>query len=703
MAAKGNMVLVGTRILCLLFLSMFLTSVDASTTVETTTVNNTTVSTSEATTAETTTTEATTTQVQTTTTTVPPTTAPPIQTFSPSAVAANIDVGRCWCDVTGNACDINCCCDTECDQTDRASFDRCKESPVSVDARFCVQEEVILMENSVYTSEKTQDGLFCIYKDNNQERNYYTIPDMIDSLSTFNSYKDRYAVFTYSPTVSAETTYSQFYKTGDPIFVVYENLATGYLNIPQGDPYCSSNNPVSYLVDQSFKCTRQIRTLSATTCQTTSYLSASSYLTNIRIVKTPYLFTWIINGTEVTTPAPTTTAAPTTPAPTTVPVTTSNVQRSLYNNSYTMEFELERVECLDRTGLVVDCPFVSTSPPNATFNTSHCNNVVLGVEYHITHDGSNGISRAGVRLTIGSIQESDLPLTQTYGSSFTSVNEINKTIIERSGNPGYIVGKPVRAGVLVLNATGDSGNRYAIVEDMYNMTIIKGSATGTCLTDAGTRQQINFGINMASGCLIRFNLYNVSADQYCQAMQDVVIDAMEGVVDTVTRDDPTRLRRVATYGNSDPLKPGDWVQILREPPAPAAGQDTQDGPVCTMSLGMHTEILYAKTGALANPQPKIIGVSYRYEPRQDVTYTCEGSRCTPGNTEVDQSFEVRHSVTFIDASQPATGYVGEPPVFLAKVPSDFFYPFDSSNASQIRLFNYYHIIWFFLLCKCSIL
>ncbi|XP_062616316.1 tectonic-3-like isoform X2 [Saccostrea cucullata] len=730
MAAKGNMFLVGTRILNSLFLFMLLTSVNASTTVETTTANNLTVSTTDATTVETTTTEATTTQVQTTTTTIPPTTTPPIQTFDPSAVAANINLGRCWCDVTGNACDINCCCDTDCDQTDIASFDgQCKESPISVDARYCVQEEVILTDDSVYTSEKTQSGLFCIYKDNNQERNYYNIPDMINSLGTFNSYRDRYASFTYSPTVSAETTYSQFYKAGDPIFVVYENLATGYLNIPQGDPYCSSNNPVSYLVDQSFKCTRQIRTLSATTCLTTSYLSASTYLSNVRIVKTPYLFTWIINGTEITTPAPTTTAAPTTPAPTTVPVTTSNdtnttvdtttlpptttttttqatttvlqttVERSLYNNSYTMEFELERVECQDQTGLVVDCPFTPTSPPNATFNTSHCNNVVLGVEYHLTHDGSNGISRAGVRLTIGNIQESDLPLTQTYGSSFTSVNEINKTIVERSGNPGYIIGKPVRAGVLVLNATGDSGNRYAIVEEMYNMTIIKGSATGTCLTDAATRQQINFGINMASGCLIRFNLYNVSADQYCQAMQEVVIDAMEGVVDTVTRDDPTRLRRVATYGNSDPLKPGDWVQILREPPAPAEGSNTQEGPVCTMSMGMHTEILYANTGALANPQPKIIGVSYRYEPRQDVTYTCEGSRCTPGNTEVDQSFEVRHSVTFIDASQPATGYVGEPPVFLAKVPSDFFYPFDSSHASQIRLFNYYHIICFFLLCK----
>uniref|UniRef100_K1PA71 Tectonic-3 n=1 Tax=Magallana gigas TaxID=29159 RepID=K1PA71_MAGGI len=622
--------------------------------------------------AETTTTEATTTTEPTTTQapTEPPTTTPPILTFDPSSVAANIDLGRCWCDVTGNACDINCCCDTDCDQADITSFDRCKESPISVDSQYCVQEEVILTDNSVYTSQKTQDGLFCIYKDNNQARNYYSIPDMINSLDTFNFYRDRYASFTYSPTVSADTTYAQFYKVGDPVFVVYEDLTSGYLTIPQGEPNCQSNNPVSYLVDQSFKCMRQMRTLDADSCENTPYLNASSYLTSVRIVKTPYLFTWIINGTE----------------------------RSLYNNSYTMEFEMERVECVDGNGLVVDCSFNAPS-----FNASHCNNAVLGVEYHITHDGSNGITRAGVRLLLGSIQASDLPLTQTYGSSFTSVNEVNKTITERSGNPGYIVGKPVRAGVLVENSTLALGDRYAIVEDMYNLTIIRGSATGTCLTDSANREQINFGINMVSGCLIRFNLFNVSADQYCSAMQDTVIDAMEGVVDTLTRDDPTIQRRVATYGNSNPLVPGDWVQILRNAPTQTTAQDTtvtQEGPKCTISMGMHTEILYANTGALANPQPKIIGVSFKYEPKQDIIYTCAGTRCTAGNTDVDQSYEVRHSVTFIDASQPATGYVGEPPVFLAKVPYDFFYPFISSS-TRTGPSSYLYLVTCIFIFLCS--
>jgi hypothetical protein len=42
------------------------------------------------------------------------------------------------------------------------------------------------------------------------------------------------------------------------------------------------------------------------------------------------------------------------------------------------------------------------------------------------------------------------------------VDEVNKTITDRSGNPGYIIGKPVRAGVLVLNSTGE--NRSVLQE-----------------------------------------------------------------------------------------------------------------------------------------------------------------------------------------------------------------------------------------------
>ena len=35
------------------------------------------------------------------------------------------DIGQCPCDLTGNACDVNCCCDSDCTTTDIEAFSGC--------------------------------------------------------------------------------------------------------------------------------------------------------------------------------------------------------------------------------------------------------------------------------------------------------------------------------------------------------------------------------------------------------------------------------------------------------------------------------------------------------------------------------------------------------------------------------------------------
>lgn len=57
-----------------------------------------------------------------------------------------------------------------------------------------------------------------------------------------------------------------------------------------------------------------------------------------------------------------------------------------------------------------------------------------------------------------------------------------------------------------------------------------------------------------------------------------------------------------------------------------------------------------------------------------------GAYCQLGTSAMSQSHEVSQSVSFLDISQPAVGYVGTPPIFLAKVPYDFFYPFLTAGA-----------------------
>lgn len=79
-----------------------------------------------------------------------------------------------------------------------------------------------------------------------------------------------------------------------------------------------------------------------------------------------------------------------------------------------------------------------------------------------------------------------------------------------------------------------------------------------------------------------------------------------------------------------------------------------------------------------------------------VSFQCVGTYCQAGSDGLDQSFEVSQSVSFVDVSQPAVGYVGEPPIFLAKVPYDFWYPFLSGSSDSI-LYNSYLMLICFLL------
>lgn len=39
-----------------------------------------------------------------------------------------VDIAPCPCDLTGNACDVNCCCDLDCTSDDREVFSGCVES-----------------------------------------------------------------------------------------------------------------------------------------------------------------------------------------------------------------------------------------------------------------------------------------------------------------------------------------------------------------------------------------------------------------------------------------------------------------------------------------------------------------------------------------------------------------------------------------------
>jgi len=142
------------------------------------------------------------------------------------------------------------------------------------------------------------------------------------------------------------------------------------------------------------------------------------------------------------------------------------------------------------------------------------------------------------------------------------------------------------------------------------------------------------------------------------------------VLNALIGDPPTH---VASFGNSDVNSVGDWVRILNTRPVnePVQGE----GECQNMILGLHIEILFANFGFLAKPQPRIVGVMYKYDDPKDIKYQCGGIQCQPGSSSLEQQFEVVSSVGFVDVSNKPEAQIKPVPTFEAKASSDFFFPF----------------------------
>lgn len=152
-----------------------------------------------------------------------------------------------------------------------------------------------------------------------------------------------------------------------------------------------------------------------------------------------------------------------------------------------------------------------------------------------------------------------------------------------------------------------------------------------------------------------------------------------------------RKSMIASFGNSETQFPGDWVPIIvsNAPSPPNQGnynREERPGVCSNIVLSLHIEVVHSKTGSLANPQAKIIGVNYRFGPPQDLKIRCLGQSCQ--SVHQSQRLEIYTTVNFVDVSQRANDRYAEFPVFEAKLPYDFFYPFVSQSVMSSSVNNF---------------
>ena len=70
----------------------------------------------------------------------------------------------CSCDLLSEICDLNCCCDSDCLEFDKAAF-RCQTEAISNTNKWCVPDTMLFFQNTPFVVKGFED-LKCIDIDN---------------------------------------------------------------------------------------------------------------------------------------------------------------------------------------------------------------------------------------------------------------------------------------------------------------------------------------------------------------------------------------------------------------------------------------------------------------------------------------------------------------------------------------------------------
>ncbi|KAF6111814.1 tectonic family member 3 [Phyllostomus discolor] len=387
----------------------------------------------------------------------------------------------CVCDLTPGTCDINCCCDRDCYLIHpRTVFSFCLPGSVRSSSWVCVDNSLIFRSNSPFPSRIFTDlnGIrqFCVHV-NNSKLNYFQELQKVNA-SNFQALATEFGGKSFTPTFQAEPP-PPFYRAGDPILTYFSEWSlVGLLKQPAGlgaGGLCTESNPAGFLESRSTTCARFFKNL-ANSCTLDPALDAASYY-NFTVLKVPGGMTDLQN----------------------------------------MKFQ------------VPVTPVSQAGSPLLAGNT--CQNVVSQVTYEIETNGTFGIQKVSVSFGLANLTvEPGASLQQHFIIRFRASQSTAASLpAPRSGNPGYIFGKPL------LALTGDVS---------HSMTLLQSQGDGTCSV---RRPEVQFGVNAMSGCRLRLKKMG------CSHLQQETYQTLHG---------RPRPEHVAIFGNADPAQKGEWTRIL---------------------------------------------------------------------------------------------------------------------------------------------
>ncbi|KAM7050839.1 tectonic-1 [Molossus nigricans] len=509
----------------------------------------------------------------------------------------------CVCDLSPAQCDINCCCDPDCSSMDFSVFSDCSIPVVTGDSQFCSQKAAIYSLN--FTANPPQrvfkvvdqinPSIFCIHITNYKPALSFLNPEVPDE-NNFDKLMKTFDGFS----LNAESDVSLANESDAPNTTRYEygallQTSDSFLRFPSPltSSLCTDSNPAAFLVNQAVKCTRRVR---LEQCEEMEVLSMAHY-SSPEILRVPN-------------------------SKTKVPIAVQSIVTQSLNKTFTR---------LEDAG-VLEPALVAAGAARV------CTNVVLKVKYSLTYTDAGEITRAELSLLLGTVSGAELPLQQGFEIRFT---QQNTKPVPLSGNPGYVVGLPLAAGLQPHRGYpfGSTTNRYG------QFTVLRSTTEQDCLALEGIRTPVLFGYNMQSGCKLR-----LTRASPCPLIVEKVKSLLKG------QGFPDY---VAPFGNSQAQDVLDWV------PVHFVTQVSHMKDSCQLPVALVIEVKWTKYGSLLNPQAKIV----------NVTANLLSSSFPETSSGSERTVLISTAVTFVDVSAPAQAGFRAQPAVSAKLPFNFFFPF----------------------------
>lgn len=562
--------------------------------------------------------------------------------------------GFCQCDLSLGLCDINCCCDQDCSNRDRKAFSDCSvQFPPNPDDNYCYTTENFAVNGTQFALGISPSGDFCALSTENNGL-MFKERAILDNVTLFNKLKSRHRQFLWpkSDSTISHRVDPSHYKVGEPIWIE-QNEVLGKLTLPDSlnSRDCNAFRAVEFMTDNEISCSYFSLTPD-TDCSKEPRLNLRTFTRGFQVVRNPSLY-----------------------------LNASSKSRSLID----IEVQLCRKDD-HQASTCIQIPIQDPIPEPS----SQCRNVLKSIHYEIIHNGVDGIEKitAYADLSDEASQIRPTYIEQKFRTNFFWTTDNTTNVQVRSGNPGYLDGKPLRTGLLKFDQ-----DINAWIINMFDnprlspISLMPLSPDGSCASVIGSKDRtpIKFRENVRIGC--SFQVQQESISQECDKLRSQTMDLLVEKRGT----EILRESMIASFGNSETQFPGDWVPIIvsNAPSPPNQGnynREERPGVCSNIVLSLHIEVVHSKTGSLANPQAKIIGVNYRFGPPQDLKIRCLGQSCQ--SIHQSQRLEVFTTVNFVDVSQRANDRYAEFPVFEAKLPYDFFYPFVSQSVMSSSVNNF---------------